>query len=239
MRYASRAAGIFVASVLIFGVAACGTNNGSGAVGASGSPAGWRQSAGCLARRQPGRRPQRRADRLGDGRRGDQARDPRRRLHGGEPGRQGQRDAGRLGPAVAKLQTAIAGNTTPDVSQMGTDMMGQFGATGAFEPVPADIDPERLLRERLEHEHRRRDRVRRALVRRDPAPVLPDRHRREGRHHRAAGDVGRPEGDREGDEGARAARSTASGSVRRTGRSTSRSSGRTAVTSSTRAASRR
>ena len=45
------------------------------------------------------------------------------------------------GQAVAKLQTAIAGNTTPDVSQMGTDMMGQFGATGAFEPVPSDIDP--------------------------------------------------------------------------------------------------
>ncbi|MBA2300982.1 MAG: sugar ABC transporter substrate-binding protein [Chloroflexi bacterium] len=43
------------------------------------------------------------------------------------------------GQAVAKLQTAIAGKTTPDVSQMGTDMMGQFGATGAFEPVPADI----------------------------------------------------------------------------------------------------
>jgi len=43
------------------------------------------------------------------------------------------------GQAVAKLQTAIAGNTTPDVSQMGTDMMGQFGATGAFEPVPSDI----------------------------------------------------------------------------------------------------
>jgi multiple sugar transport system substrate-binding protein len=44
------------------------------------------------------------------------------------------------GEAVTKLQTAIAGNSTPDVSQMGTDMMGQFGATGAFEPVPADID---------------------------------------------------------------------------------------------------
>lgn len=43
------------------------------------------------------------------------------------------------GQAVAKLQTAIAGKTTPDVSQMGTDMMGQFGATGAFEPVPSDI----------------------------------------------------------------------------------------------------
>ena len=45
------------------------------------------------------------------------------------------------GQAVAKLQTAIAGKTTPDVSQMGTDMMGQFGATGAFEAVPADIAP--------------------------------------------------------------------------------------------------
>jgi multiple sugar transport system substrate-binding protein len=45
------------------------------------------------------------------------------------------------GQAVAKLTTAIAGNTTPDVSQMGTDMMGQFGATGAFDPVPSDIDP--------------------------------------------------------------------------------------------------
>jgi len=45
------------------------------------------------------------------------------------------------GQAVAKLQTAIAGKTTPDVSQMGTDMMGKFGATGAFEAVPADIAP--------------------------------------------------------------------------------------------------
>jgi multiple sugar transport system substrate-binding protein len=45
------------------------------------------------------------------------------------------------GQAVTKLQTAIAGGTTPDVSQMGTDMMGQFGANGTFDPVPADIDP--------------------------------------------------------------------------------------------------
>jgi multiple sugar transport system substrate-binding protein len=44
------------------------------------------------------------------------------------------------GQAVAKLQTAIAGNQTPDVSQMGTDMMGQFAATGALEPVPANFD---------------------------------------------------------------------------------------------------
>lgn len=44
------------------------------------------------------------------------------------------------GQAVAKLQTAIAGGQTPDVSQMGTDMMGQFAATKALEPVPADFD---------------------------------------------------------------------------------------------------
>jgi multiple sugar transport system substrate-binding protein len=41
--------------------------------------------------------------------------------------------------AVAKLTTAIAGHQTPDVSQMGTDMMGQFAATGALEPVPANF----------------------------------------------------------------------------------------------------
>ena len=45
------------------------------------------------------------------------------------------------GQAVAKLQTAIGGGETPDVSQMGTDMMGQFVETGGLEPVPADIDP--------------------------------------------------------------------------------------------------
>lgn len=45
------------------------------------------------------------------------------------------------GQAVAKLQTAIAGGETPDVSQMGTDMMGQFVETGALEPVGEGIDP--------------------------------------------------------------------------------------------------
>jgi multiple sugar transport system substrate-binding protein len=45
------------------------------------------------------------------------------------------------GQAVAKLQTAIAGHQTPDVSQMGTDMMGQFAATGALEAVPANFEP--------------------------------------------------------------------------------------------------
>jgi multiple sugar transport system substrate-binding protein len=45
------------------------------------------------------------------------------------------------GQAVTKLQTAIGGRQTPDVSQMGTDMMGQFAATGALETVPGSIDP--------------------------------------------------------------------------------------------------
>jgi multiple sugar transport system substrate-binding protein len=45
------------------------------------------------------------------------------------------------GQAVAKLQTAIGGRQTPDISQMGTDMMGQFVETGALEPVPANFDP--------------------------------------------------------------------------------------------------
>ncbi len=43
--------------------------------------------------------------------------------------------------AVAKLQTAIAGHQTPDVSQMGTDMLGQFAATQALETVPASFQP--------------------------------------------------------------------------------------------------
>jgi len=41
------------------------------------------------------------------------------------------------GQAVAKLQTAIGGKQTPDISQMGTDMMGQFATTGALEPGTA------------------------------------------------------------------------------------------------------
>jgi multiple sugar transport system substrate-binding protein len=45
------------------------------------------------------------------------------------------------GQAVAKLQTAIGGRQTPDISQMGTDMMGQFAETGALEPVPSNFDP--------------------------------------------------------------------------------------------------
>jgi len=38
-----------------------------------------------------------------------------------------------------KLLTSVAGNTTPDVSQMGTTWMGEFAKTGALAEVPEDI----------------------------------------------------------------------------------------------------
>ena len=39
-----------------------------------------------------------------------------------------------------KLLTSVAGNKTPDVSQMGTTWMGEFAKTGALEEVPDSID---------------------------------------------------------------------------------------------------
>jgi multiple sugar transport system substrate-binding protein len=38
-----------------------------------------------------------------------------------------------------KLLTSVAGDTTPDVSQMGTTWMGEFAKTGALAEVPEDI----------------------------------------------------------------------------------------------------
>jgi multiple sugar transport system substrate-binding protein len=40
-----------------------------------------------------------------------------------------------------KITTAIAGNTTPDVSLVGTTWMGEFAKTDALDPTPANIDP--------------------------------------------------------------------------------------------------
>lgn len=41
-----------------------------------------------------------------------------------------------------RLITAIAGNETPDVSQLGSTWAGEFAETGALEPVPDSIDSE-------------------------------------------------------------------------------------------------
>jgi multiple sugar transport system substrate-binding protein len=38
-----------------------------------------------------------------------------------------------------KYQTAIAGGTTPDIGQLGTTWMGEFGAADALAPVPGDL----------------------------------------------------------------------------------------------------
>lgn len=44
------------------------------------------------------------------------------------------------GSAHDKYQSAIAAGTTPDIGQMGTTWMGEFGGAGAFETVPADLE---------------------------------------------------------------------------------------------------
>jgi multiple sugar transport system substrate-binding protein len=143
MQYASRAAVLFVAFVLSFGITACGTNKGTSApAGASGSPAaGGSEPAGSSGGSSPA------ADLSGEltvwamGNEGTLLSKLGDEFMKQNPNVKVSVTPVDWGQAVAKLQTAIAGNTTPDVSQMGTDMMGQFGATGAFEPVPADINP--------------------------------------------------------------------------------------------------
>ena len=39
-----------------------------------------------------------------------------------------------------KYQTAIAAGTTPDIGQLGTTWMGEFGAANALSPVPSDLN---------------------------------------------------------------------------------------------------
>jgi multiple sugar transport system substrate-binding protein len=130
--------GIALFTVLTLATAACGTNDGSGASaaapggdsGASGSPAG---SAA--------------AELSGEvtvwamGNEGTKLGVMADKFMEANPGVTVNVTPVDWGQAVAKLQTAIGGGETPDVSQMGTDMMGQFVETGAIEPVGAGIDP--------------------------------------------------------------------------------------------------
>jgi len=136
-----------IALVVALVAAACGTNNGSGnAGGASGAPAsaGGSQAAGSEPAGSGAASPA--ANLSGDltvwamGNEGTKLTTLADAFMKANPGVKVSVTPVDWGQAVAKLTTAIAGNTTPDVSQMGTDMMGQFGATGAFDPVPADID---------------------------------------------------------------------------------------------------
>jgi multiple sugar transport system substrate-binding protein len=136
-----------IALVVALIVTACGTNNGSGAVaGASGAPPAT-QAGGSPEASGGGGGSSPAADLSGEltvwamGNEGTKLGTIADAFMKANPNVKVSVTPVDWGQAVAKLQTAIAGNTTPDVSQMGTDMMGQFGASGAFEPVPADIDP--------------------------------------------------------------------------------------------------
>ncbi|MDQ3127766.1 MAG: sugar ABC transporter substrate-binding protein [Chloroflexota bacterium] len=138
MRRLSRATLLAVAFSLSFGLAACGTNNGTAAPG---SQAPGSQGAGASGGTAASSGPV-----SGDltvwamGNEGTKLKTLADAFMKDNPDVKVSVTPVDWGQAVAKLQTAIAGGTTPDVSQMGTDMMGQFGATGAFETVPADID---------------------------------------------------------------------------------------------------
>jgi multiple sugar transport system substrate-binding protein len=142
MRFASRAAMLVVAFALSFGIAACGTNSATkGPAGSTGTGAGTSTAPGGSTGTGGSAAPV-----SGEltvwamGNEGTKLKVLTDEFVKANPGVKVNVTPVDWGQAVAKLQTAIAGGTTPDVSQMGTDMMGQFGATGAFETVPSDID---------------------------------------------------------------------------------------------------
>ena len=143
MRFAPRAAALLAAFALTFGLTACGTNSGSNAPAGSSGTSGSSAAGGSPAAGGSGGTS---ANLTGEltvwamGNEGTKLKTLADAFVKANPGVKVSVTPVDWGQAVAKLQTAIAGGTTPDVSQMGTDMMGQFGATGAFEPVPADFD---------------------------------------------------------------------------------------------------
>ncbi len=66
----------------------------------------------------------------------------------------------------------------PDVSLIGTTWMGEFAKLGGLEPTPDSIDPAQFFEGAWETTDGRRRQLRRAVVRRDPARLLPHRPRR-------------------------------------------------------------
>jgi len=125
-------AGVLAAAALLF--ASCGTNSGGG--GGSNAPAGSAAQAPAVSA----------AASVGGtltvwamGNEGVKLKDLADAFMKDNPGTTVNVTPVDWGQAVAKLQTAIAGHQTPDVSQMGTDMMGQFAETKALEAVPANF----------------------------------------------------------------------------------------------------
>jgi multiple sugar transport system substrate-binding protein len=146
MRFVSRASALAGSLVLIFTLAACGTNDnqGSGGVGgATGVPGSAPADTGSAAPAESGAPA---GDVSGDltvwsmGNEGALLPSLADAFMAKYPNVKVSVTPVDWGQAVTKLQTAIGGGQVPDVSQMGTDMMGQFAATGALEAVPDSID---------------------------------------------------------------------------------------------------
>ena len=89
-----------------------------------------------------------------------------------------------------KFTTAITAGETPDVAMVGTTWMGEFADLDALDPTPASIDTRRVLRGRQVDHRGGRHGLRRPVVRRDPAGLLPHRPGRAGRLRASAPPTG-------------------------------------------------
>ena len=94
-----------------------------------------------------------------------------------------------------KILTSIAGNETPDISWVGSPGWASSPRPARSTRRPSSIDMEQFFEGARDAVTDRRQGLRRAVARRDARPLLPDRHRQEGRRHRGAQDVGRAQDD--------------------------------------------
>ena len=146
MRFVSRASALAGSLVLIFTLAACGTNDGQGSGGAGGATSAPGSTAPDTGSAAPGSAAPG-GDISGDltvwsmGNEGTLLGSLADAFMQQYPNVKVSVTPVAWDQAVTKLQTAIGGGQVPDVSQMGTDMMGQFAETGALEAVPSSIDP--------------------------------------------------------------------------------------------------
>jgi multiple sugar transport system substrate-binding protein len=147
MRSPSRTAIFIAVFALSFSLAACGTNSGTNAPATTGAGGGASTTPGGSAAGSASGGASAAADLSGDltvwamGNEGTKLKTLADAFMKQYPNVHVKVTPVDWGQAVTKLQTAIAGGTTPDVSQMGTDMMGQFGQGGTFDAVPSDVDP--------------------------------------------------------------------------------------------------
>lgn len=150
MRSIPRAAGLAASLLLLFSVAACGSNKGGsgGVEGATGGPPESGAASGPASAPESAAAPADVSGNLtiwGMGNEGTLLDSMVQKFNAKYPNVKVSVTPVDWGQAVTKLQTAIGGGQVPDVSQMGTDMMGQFAETGALEPVPDSIDKSKFF----------------------------------------------------------------------------------------------